>query len=344
LELRRGESAIAGQQAEQVLSAEPTNLRARLVRARAWMNMAQYAKAREELTAVLRAYPETKDARFELGQLNLRERRYGEAESEFQALLDAGDERGLAGAIESRVQQGRWEQAIRLIEDLEKSAPDRSDYRVAAAQVLFRAGRYAQSAGQFESLLNRNPNSEELYLSLGECRARLGDYRAAIAAFLKARERAPNDAAADLALAIAYDQARMLSDARKSYEDALRKQPDNPVALNNLANLDLEQGLNLDQALAYAQRARAKLPDDPNVMDTLGLIYVRKNLLDDGLRILRELVSRKPDSATFHLHLALALYQTGDRRSARKELESAKRYKPTGQEQTKIKELLAKVG
>jgi hypothetical protein len=55
-------------------------------------------------------------------------------------------------------------------------------------------------------------------------------------------------------------------------------------------------------------------------------------------------VDQKPDSATFHLHLALALYQKGDRPMAKKELQTALRYKPSEKEQSKIKELLAKVG
>ncbi len=60
--------------------------------------------------------------------------------------------------------------------------------------------------------------------------------------------------------------------------------------------------------------------------------------------MLRELVTKNPDNPVFHLHLALALYQKGDRPEAKKELESALRNKPNEREQGKIKELLAKVG
>jgi predicted Zn-dependent protease len=102
--------------------------------------------------------------------------------------------------------------------------------------------------------------------------------------------------------------------------------------------------VDLDQALAYAQRAQQKRPNDPEIQDTVALIYIRKNLTDDGLRMLRELVNQKPGSPTFHLHLAMALYQKGDRPMAKKELEAAMRNKPTEKEQGEIKQLLAKVG
>jgi len=56
------------------------------------------------------------------------------------------------------------------------------------------------------------------------------------------------------------------------------------------------------------------------------------------------LLSQRPDSAPFHLHLALALYQKGDRAWARRELEIALRHQPTAHEHSRIVELLAKVG
>ncbi len=197
---------------------------------------------------------------------------------------------------------------------------------------------------QFQALIDRSSSSEEMYLRLGEAKSRLNDLRGAMAAFEKARELAPGDAAPDLALGILHDQARSVAEARHAYEAALRKQPDNSTALNNLAFLEAEQGVDLDQALAYAQRARAKRPDDVNVIDTLGLIYIKKNLIEDGLRMLREVVKRQPDNVTFRLHLALAWYQKGDRPMARKELEAARRSNPTAAEQNQIRELRSRVG
>ncbi len=190
---------------------------------------------------------------------------------------------------------------------------------------------------------SQNPPAE-LQLRLGQCLAALNNPAAAIAAFQKARELAPYDAAPDVNLGIAYERLERSEDARRAYQEAIRKHPDNLTALNNLAYLDADRGVNLDQALAYAQRVRAKRPDDPNVLDTLALICIKKNLTDDGLRMLRDAVSRKPDSATLRLHLALALYQKGDRAQARQEIDAARRNKPTSKEQSQIKELLAKVG
>ncbi len=117
-------------------------------------------------------------------------------------------------------------------------------------------------------------------------------------------------------------------EARREYQIVIQLEPDNIAALNNLAYLDAEEGVDLDQALAQAQHAQQRMPDDPNVQDTLALVYIRKNLTDDGLRMLRNLVSRDPANAAFHLHLALALYQKGDRPWAKRELQAASRNNP----------------
>jgi tetratricopeptide (TPR) repeat protein len=344
LQLVRGENAPAVQTAEEILQADPTNLPAHLMRANGLMRIGEMQKAREEIVTALKMYPKSNDVMFQLGQLEFAEKNYKQSEAAFQALLEAKDPRGLPGVMESKVAQSQWDQAIQIAQSQIKQAPDRADYRVALAKIYFRAGKYADSAAQYQSLIDKNPKVSDLYVRLGEAKANGNDMNGAVEAFKKGKEVEPNNYLPVLELALLYNRIGRDEEARKTYEDVIRLQPDNVEALNNLAYLKADDGIDLDQALAYAQRAQQKRPNDPNVMDTLALIYIRKNLTDDSLRMLRDLVSRTPNNPTFHLHLALALYQKGDRPEAKKELETALRNKPSDREQGKIKELLAKVG
>lgn len=344
LQLMRGESAKAVQTADEVISMDANNLTARLIRAGGLISMRENAKAREELTLALKMYPKSNDARFQLGQLNFIDRRYPEAEADFTLLMQANDPRGLPGIVEAKVGQGQWPQAIKFADDQLRQAPDRDDYRLALAKIYVRAGKYAECAAEYEKLIAKNPKSADLYVRLGEAKRAGGDTKGAVEAFKKAKEIDPADAVPSLSLALLYDSQGRHEEARKSYEDALKIRPDDPTALNNLAYLKADDGVDLDQALAFAQRAQDKMPNDPNVRDTVALIYIKKNLTDDSLRMLRELVSQKPESPTFHLHLAMALYQKGDRPTAKKELEAALRNKPSEKEQGEIKQLMAKVG
>jgi predicted Zn-dependent protease len=60
--------------------------------------------------------------------------------------------------------------------------------------------------------------------------------------------------------------------------------------------------------------------------------------------IFRDLVKSDPERATYRYHYAMALYQKGDKLSAKKELEAALRSKPLKDEEGKIRDLMARIG
>ena len=344
LALAQGQPAQAAQATTEILSEDPSNLTARLIRAKGLARMAETEKARQDLTVLLQKEPTSKDGIAELAELDFRERRYHQAEDGFRALVRVDDARGAAGLLKTEIAQGKIQSAVQFASDLVKRWPNRADTRQALAETLVAAGSYNAAAAQFQVLITLNPKSPVLYLQMGESKLRGDDISGALAAFQTARQLAPSDARAVLDLALLYDRTGRSEQARKDYETVIQLQPENATALNNLAYLEAEEGVDLDQALAHAERARQKMPGDLDVEDTLALVYIRKNLTSDSVRMLRDLVSRKPDSAPFHLHLALALYQKGDRPSAKRELQSALRYQPSAKDQLKIRELLAKVG
>ena len=116
------------------------------------------------------------------------------------------------------------------------------------------------------------------------------------------------------------------------------------MALNNLAFAKAQDGVDLDQALTMSQKARQQMPNSPAVSDTLGWIYVKKNLSDDAVRIFKDLTAQDPTSPTFHYHYGVALLQKGDKPSAKKELENgAGRTSRRWAKRRKIKELLQKI-
>lgn len=349
--LSRGEPARAVQAADEVSREDPGNPVAHLIRAGSFVKMGEPDKARGELTALLGTSPTSSsessvfnNARDQLAELDLQERRYKQAEEGFRALIQANDDRGTTGLIRCEIAQEHWPQAIQIASQQVRRSPELRDYRMELAQVYIASGNFPAAAAQFQSLIGKDPKSARLYVQLGEAKVRGSDIAGAQAAFQTARQLAPTDAAPAFDLALLYDGTGRSKEARQEYQTAIQLQPENTAALNNLAYLDAEEGVDLDGALARAQRAQQSLPDDPDVQDTLALVYIRKNLTNDGVRMLRDLVGRNPHSVAFHLHLALALYQKGDRPWAKRELEAASRNKPDPQQQAKIKELLAKIG
>jgi len=66
------------------------------------------------------------------------------------------------------------------------------------------------------------------------------------------------------------------TEAHEAYNKVLGIEPENALALNNLAYLNADSGQNLDQAMTFAQRAKQKAPDNPDVADTLGYVLLSK--------------------------------------------------------------------
>ena len=193
-------------------------------------------------------------------------------------------------------------------------------------------------------MLDKSPRSSDVWLRLGETYRRSGDLNNATSSFKKAQELAPNNVVPHLQLALLYDTTGKKTDARPVYEQILRIQPDNAVALNNLAFMLADNDTDLDQALTMAQRAKQQRPNDANVSDTLGWIYIKKNLPDSAISIFRELVKNEPERAMYRYHFAMALYQKGDRESAKREVEAALKAKPGKEEEARIRDLMAKLG
>ncbi|MBE7541610.1 MAG: CPBP family intramembrane metalloprotease [Solibacteraceae bacterium] len=76
--------------------------------------------------------------------------------------------------------------------------------------------------------------------------------------------------------------------------------------------------------------------------DTLGWIYIRKNLSDNAIRIFRELTAKHRDNPVYHYHLGMALYQKGDRGGAKQSLQTALSLRPAKDDEVKIRELLTR--
>ena len=80
------------------------------------------------------------------------------------------------------------------------------------------------------------------------------------------------------------------------------------------------------------------------ISDTLGWIYLKKNLADNAIEIFKELVSKEPAHATYRYHLGMAYSQKGDKTKAIEQLKEALKLNPTREEKDKIQQLISRLG
>lgn len=334
------------QLADEILRGDPGNFGGRLLRSSALIGIGETEKAKLELDGILKVAPNSPDAKFQLGMIKFREKNYKEADEIFREMRasNPSDNRGLVGHLETQVAQNDLSGAISTMEAEIQRAPDRQDYQLFLANTLVRAQRYDDAIRQFKQLIDKSPKSSDLYGRLGETYRFKGDLNSAIESFRTATALDPNDHTSMLRLALLLDGLGRRDESKTLYEKVIKIRPEEGAALNNLAYIKAEEGTDLDQALSLAQRAKQVYPQDPNIADTLGWVYIRKNLSEDAIRVYREIVGKNPTNPTYRYHLAMALHQKGDRANARKECEVALQNNPSKEESAKIRELLGKLG
>jgi len=130
-----------------------------------------------------------------------------------------------------------------------------------------------------------------------------------------------------------YASENKWDQAKDMYQKALSIQSDNPLASNNLAYIMLQQGGNVDVALAMAQTARRGMPNSSNAADTLGWAYYQKGVYHSAIEMFQEALrlsekSGGADNATVHYHLGLAYQHTKQIQQARQELERVLKLDP----------------
>ena len=152
----------------------------------------------------------------------------------------------------------------------------------------------------------------DLYLRLGETNRRKGDLDSAIRYLARANELLPGNAVVIGTLALALDGSGNHADAQRAYRATLEIDPNNAIAMNNLAFLLAEGGSDLDEALKLVTRAMEMAPDSPQMIDTAGWVRLKRGENDSAIALFADAVAKEPADETFRDHLLMALERKGD--------------------------------
>ncbi|MBZ5580236.1 MAG: tetratricopeptide repeat protein [Acidobacteriia bacterium] len=331
---------------EQILADAPNNFRAQMLRALALQGLKRMAEAETVLTTLHNRLPGNSEVEVELAFLKLRQNQAAEGEKILRSQYTAGQPnlRPLTGLVDALLMQKRGDEAVRLLgADLAK-APGRTSVQFLLANTYALTGHAESSRTTLEQIVAAHPENVQAQLSLGKLQAAKGDLEPAMASFQKARDLAPQSAQPLLLVAETADRMGRFDVAKQSYLAALKLDAANIEALNNLAYLEADAGTNLDEALRLITEASQKVPQQPNLTDTLGFVYLKQKKYASALQVFGGLAQHYPANPTFRFHHGLALLESGSKDMAMKELKAALAAKPSADLATKIKEALGRLG
>lgn len=330
---------------KQVLALKPNDLGGRLFVSTALMGMRQFPQARKYLEETLKLYPTANDARYQLAFVSLQEKKADEAEKLYLAMYhsEPPDFRGLLGLTEVLALQGKIEEALTTVKKEIELHPQISDLKIAYGNLAVRANKAQEGLKYYKQVFDKNPNDGSINLRMALAYRQIGDVQNAVESFGRAIDLLPNDPAPLAELAMLLHTTGNVGRARLLYEKVLTIQPDNEIALNNLASIISEDGSDLNRALQLADRAKKKSPNDPNIADTLGTIYLKRGFPSLAIDLFLDLVKNfptHPNAPTFNMHLGMAYSQKGDRAEAKTAFEAALKLKPDEKLTKEIQSLL----
>ena len=346
------------EQAQLVLDERPGDPDAMIIKDRALIATGEVEKAQVDLEALVQRFPNLVEAHIQLANVYMRERQYDKSTEQFAAAskLTPNDMRGAVGAQQVKLYSGHTADAIQGMQDLLSKNPgnlavrfELANFQATAASMPANhdqaAQLFQQAADNYKEILKTNATSADIWLRLGMVQRVLGQSDAALASFEQAGNSNRNNTSAFLLQAQLLEGMNRKKEAIDAYNKVINIEPNNALALNNLAYMSAETGANLNQAQTYAEHAKKEQPNSPDIADTLGYVYLQKNLNSQAAEIFRQNVTEHPENPNFRFHLAMALLKVGDKQGAKEQAAKALDSANTNPDlQTKIKAFVGQIG
>ena len=350
-----GQPENARKALQEAVKAMPAALEPSLMLAGLELRADQHEAAARVLDQLISSAPKDGVAANAGGMLLLGARRLDEARTRFRLAVDQNGSEARYAFNLGRTQVALDDRAAAQQSFLASvaSRPDWLDANVAAVRVSLANGDRAAARRVSDALAAKLPESPVAWLLVGEVAgterrfadasrafaqsyakqptsaAALGDHRARALGGLGRPDlplmnwlaREPRDIAARRSLSDFYLRNSADRDSAAQLEQLIVEVPNDVVALNNLAWLLADR--DRPRAETLARRAHAIAPANPAIADTLGWVLIQNGKYPEAKDVLAMASGALPDDASVRYHYALALARSGDRVTARVNVEQA---------------------
>ena len=206
------------------------------------------------------------------------------------------------------IKMKRNQEALELATRIDKQFSKLVLGKLLKGDVYLAEKKLDKATDMFQQAYKIQPNDKVLFTLVDIMNAQ-GKLPDAIKLLNNALEKNNKNGAIHFKLATAYQQQNDNKQAEAHYKAILDEQPDNVLALNNLAFLYSQQ--NDPQAMELAKRAYDKAPESAAILDTYGYILIKQGQPKEGLPILEKAATLAPKANDIQFHLAEA-YSVND--------------------------------
>ncbi|MEO8407435.1 MAG: XrtA/PEP-CTERM system TPR-repeat protein PrsT [Oxalobacteraceae bacterium] len=216
------------------------------------------------------------------------------------------------------VHKGMHEKAIVVARQIQKQQATLPVGYILEGDVLMAQKKPALAVKAYEQAFILN-KSGPLMIKLHGSLKQAGQDKEADSRLLQWLKEHPADTSARMYLGTVSLLNQQNKAAIEQFQAILQNDQKNVVVLNNLA-LAYQQDKD-PHALEYAEKAHQLAADNPAILDTLGWILIEQGNTSRGLPLLKKATALVPEAMEIRYHLVLGLIKSGDKATARKELE-----------------------
>jgi putative PEP-CTERM system TPR-repeat lipoprotein len=238
------------------------------------------------------------------------------------------------------VRAGRHEQALIVARQVQKQRSKSPVGYLLEGDVLTVQNKPALAIKAYEQAFALNKTGAVL-VKMHDSLTKAGKEKEADARLTQWLKENPSDTSVRMYLATVSMTNKQNKAAIDQFQAVVQVDPNNIVALNNLAWL-LHEAKD-QRALQFAERAYTLAPENAGILDTLGWILVEQGNTARGLPLLHKATSLAPQTPEIQYRLVLALVKSGDHAKARKELEKLLASGKSFSKADEAKELLKKI-
>jgi Tfp pilus assembly protein PilF len=341
----RGRAQDAMQQAQAVLAVAPKNENALMAQAEAFRLLNKVDDSQKAYANLTQSYPKNALYWQRLGVTEVLKKETAAALQHFRKalVLQPAFVTAANNILFILLRDKKTDEAMAELDRWSTVGGPQDEIHRYRGQIYLSKGDAAAGEREFRKTIELNPQNYQGYILLAQLKANQKKLPEAIKEMDRLIAGNKNYVPAYMLKAVYLQESKDIPGAIACYRKTLELDPENPVASNNLAWLLVENNMNWDEALSLARTARKKMPEEPEMADTLGWIYYKmKNYTLAADQFLFSVNGRQQPKAESYYRLGLAYEAKGDALPAKQMMRKALDVNPSFPDAAEARRIMGK--
>ncbi|MBN2322582.1 MAG: tetratricopeptide repeat protein [Spirochaetes bacterium] len=169
----------------------------------------------------------------------------------------------------------RTKDAIEEFMYFTRHSEEKGDALLKLGMLYDEAGDHDKAIEQFSEAVKLFPENDKLYYYLGLEYRIVEDYKNAAWAFRKAIELRDDDPEYYFNLGVSCERMGKIEEAIRYLDRSVTLDDTNPISLNYLGYILADEGIRLEEAKDYIEKALSAEPDNSAYLDSMGWVYFK---------------------------------------------------------------------